>query len=49
MNPETYILFPYIDNHNNYITYTPGANALWYNIIIPEGSCHVEDNNEFIQ
>ena len=27
----------------------PGANALWYNIIIPEGSYHVEDINEFIQ
>ena len=27
----------------------PGANALWHNIIIPEGSYHVEDTNEFIQ
>ena len=27
----------------------PGANALWYNIITPEGSYHVEDINEFIQ
>ena len=27
----------------------PGANALWYNIIISEGSYHVEDIIEFIQ
>ena len=45
INPETY----YIDNSNNCFTYTPGANALLYNIIIPEGSYHVEDINELIQ
>ena len=38
-----------MDNSTNWFTYTPGANALWYNIIIPEGSYHVEDTNEFIQ
>ena len=42
---ETYYSFPYIDNSNNCFTYTPGANALWYNIIIPEGSYNVDDIN----
>ena len=46
---ETYYSFQNIDNSNNCLTYTPGANALWYNIIIPEGSYHVEDINVFIQ
>ena len=46
---ETYYSFPNIDNSNSCFTYTPGANALWYNIIIPVGSYHVEDVNEFIQ
>ena len=45
INLETYYSFPNIDC----FTYTPGANALWYNIIIPEGSYHVEDINEFIR
>ena len=49
INLETYYLFPNIDNSNNCFTYTPGANALWYNIIIVEGSYHVEDISEFIQ
>ena len=49
INLETYYSFPNIDNSNNCFTYTTGANALWYNIIIPEGSYHVEDINEFIQ
>ena len=48
-NLETFYSFPNIDNSNNCFTYTPGAHALWYNIIIPEGSYHVEDINEFIQ
>ena len=43
INLETYYSFPNIDNSNNYFTYTPGANAPWYNIIIPEGSYHFED------
>ena len=29
--------------------YSPGSNAQWFEIIIPEGSYHVEDINEFIQ
>ena len=49
INLETYYSFPNIDNSNNCFTYTPGANTLWYNIIISEGSYHVEDVNEFIQ
>ena len=49
MNLETYYSFSNIDNFCNCFTYTPGANALWYNIIVPEGSYHVEDINEFIQ
>ena len=48
INQETYYSFPNIDNSNNCFTYTPGANALWYNIIIPEGSYHIEDINDFI-
>ena len=40
-NLETYYSFSNIGNSNNCFTYTPGANALWYNIIIPEGSFHV--------
>ena len=49
INLETYYSFRNIDNSNNCFTYTPGANALWYNIIIPEGSYLVADINEFIQ
>ena len=49
INLETYYSFTNIDISNNCFTYTPGGNALWYNIIIPEGSYHVEDINEFIQ
>ena len=30
-------------------SYSPGANTLWFDIIIPEGSYHVKDINEFIQ
>ena len=41
--------FPNIDNSNNCFTYAPGANALWYNIIISEGCYHVEDINELSQ
>ena len=49
INLETYYSFPNIDNSNNCFTYTPGANALWYNIILLEDSYHVEDINEFTQ
>ena len=49
INLETYYSFPNIDRFNNYFSYSPGANAQWFEIIIPEGSYHVEDINEFIQ
>ena len=49
MNLETYYSFPNIDRSNNCFSYSPGANTPWFNIIIPEGSYHVEDINEFIQ
>ena len=49
INLETYYSFPNIGYSNNCFTYTPGANSLWYNIIIPEDSHHVKDFNEIIQ
>ena len=49
INLETYYLFPNIGRSNNCFSYSPGANTPWFDIIIPEGSCHVEDINEFIQ
>ena len=49
INLEAYYPFSNIDNSNNCFTYRPGANALWYNIIIPEDTYHVEDINELIQ
>ena len=49
INLETYYSFPNIDRSNNCFTYSPGANAPWFDIIIPEGSYHVEDINELIQ
>ena len=49
INLETYYSFPNTDHSNKCFTYTPDANALWYNIIIPEGSYHVEDINNFVQ
>ena len=48
INLETYYSFPGIDRSNNCFSYSPGANAHWFDIIIPEGSYHVEDINEFI-
>ena len=48
INLETYYSFSNIDRSNNCISYSPRANALWFDIIIPEGSYHVEDNNERI-
>ena len=48
-NLETYYSFPNIDRSNNCFTYSPGANIPWVDIIIPEGSYHVEDVNEFVQ
>ena len=49
INPETYYSFPNIDKSNNYFTYSPNLDPLWFDIIIPEGSYHVEYINEFIQ
>ena len=40
--------FPNIDRSNNCFSYLPSENAPWFDIIIPEGSYHVEDINEFI-
>ena len=48
INLETYYSFPNIDSSNNCFSYSPGANAPWFDIIIPECSYHVEDINEFI-
>ena len=45
---ETYYAFPNVDRYNNCFRYSPGANPPWFDIIIPEGSYHVEDINEFI-
>ena len=44
-----YYSFPNIDISNNCFSYSPVANAPWFDIIIPEGTYHVEDINEFIQ
>ena len=49
VNLETYYSFQNIDRSNNCFSYSPGANTPWFDIIIPEGSNHVEDINEFIQ
>ena len=49
INLETYFSFPNIDRFSSCFIYSPGANTPWFDIIIPEGSYHVEDINEFIQ
>ena len=51
INLETYYSFPNIDGSNNCFGYSPGAthSTQWFDIIIPEGSYHDEDINEFIQ
>ena len=49
INLKTYYSFPNIDRSNNCFSYSLGANAPWVDIIIPEGSYHVEDINDFIQ
>ena len=49
INLETYYSFPNIDRSNNCFSFSPVANTPWFDIIIPEGSCHVEDISEFIQ
>ena len=43
INLETYYSFPNIDISNNCFTYSPNLDPLWFDIIIPEGSHHVED------
>ena len=48
INLETYYSFPNIDRSNNCFIYSPNHDPLWFDIIIPEGSYHVEDINEFI-
>ena len=48
INLETYYSFPNIDRSNNCFSYSRGANAPWFDIIIPEGKYHAEDINEFI-
>ena len=49
INLETYYSFQNIDRSNNCFTYSPNLVPLWFDIIIPEGSYHVEDINVFIQ
>ena len=49
INLETYYSFPNIDRSNNWFTYSPNLYPLWFDVIIPEGSYHVEDINEFIR
>ena len=49
INLETYYSFPNIDRSKNRFTYSPSLDPLWFDIIISEGSYHVEDSNEFIQ
>ena len=49
MNLETYSSFPNIHRSDNCFTYSHGADTLWVDIIIPEGSYDVEDIIEFIQ
>ena len=48
INLDTYYSFPNIDRSNICFTYSPNLVPLWFDIIIPEGSYHVEDINEFI-
>ena len=49
INLETYYSFSNVDRSNNCFTYSPSVNTPSVDIIIPEGSYHVEDINEFIQ
>ena len=48
INLETDYSFLNIYRSHNCFSYSPGANASWFDIIIPEDSYHVEDINEFI-
>ena len=49
INLKTYYSFQNIDRSNNCFSYSPGTNTPWIDIIIAEGSYHVEDINEFIE
>ena len=49
INLEMYYSFPNIDYYNNCFAYSPDANTQWFVLLIPQGSYHVEDINEFIQ
>ena len=49
INLEPYYSFPNIDKSNNCFTYASNRDPLWFDIIIPEGSYHVEDIIEFIK
>ena len=49
INLKTYYSFSNIDRFNNCFSYSPAANTPRFDIIISEGSYHVEDINEFIQ
>ena len=49
INLETYYSFQNIDRSKNCFSNSPGANTPCFDIIIPEGSYHVEDIKEFIQ
>ena len=42
INLATYYSFPNIDRSRNCFSYSPGANAPWVDIIIPEDSYHVK-------
>ena len=44
INQKTYYSFQNIDRSNNWFTYSPNLNPLWFDIIIPEGSYHNEFN-----
>ena len=49
INLETYYSFPNTDRSRNCFSYSPSANAPWFDIIIPESSYHAEDIKEFIE
>ena len=49
INFETYYSFQNVNRSNYCFSYSRGANTPWFDIIIPEGSYHVEEINEFIQ
>ena len=49
INLETYYSFSNVDTSKHCFTYSPNLVPLWLDIIIPEGSYHVEDINEFNQ